>query len=119
MASAVRRIDIGAYERQTVPSLNLVVDTLVDESDGNYSAGDLSLREAIGLANGSVGANTITFAPSLTSSGPGTILLNSGTITATNKQDTGELFINESLTITGPGSAFDNHRCLGKRSDAR
>ena len=49
------RIDIGAYERQTVAGLNLVVDTAVDEHDGDYSAGDLSLREAIDLANGSVG----------------------------------------------------------------
>ncbi len=44
------RVDIGAYERQTVASLNLTVDTNVDENDGDYSAGDLSLREAIGLA---------------------------------------------------------------------
>ena len=30
----------------------MIVDTLVDEDDGDYSAGDLSLREAIGLAHG-------------------------------------------------------------------
>ena len=60
--SFAQRIDIGAYERQTVPGLSLVVDTLADENDGNYSLGDLSLREAIGLANGSIGADTITFA---------------------------------------------------------
>ena len=46
------RIDIGAFEYAGVASdLNLVVDTLVDENDGNYRPGDLSLREAIGLAN--------------------------------------------------------------------
>ena len=47
------RIDMGAYERQTLAASNLVVDTLVDEDDGDYSAGDRSLREVISLANGS------------------------------------------------------------------
>ena len=87
------RIDIGSYERQTVPGLSLIVDTLVDESDGNYDAGDLSLREAIGLANGSLVANTITFAASLTSGGAATIPLTLG-----------ELRIVEALTINGPGA---------------
>ncbi len=62
------RVDIGAYERQTVFGLNLTVDTNVDENDGDYSAGDLSLREAVGLANGSfgsLGAQTVRFAASL------------------------------------------------------
>src|SRR4029079_10427596 len=44
------QLDIGAVELQMVANLSLVVDTLVDESDGNYAAGDMSLREAIGLA---------------------------------------------------------------------
>ena len=43
------RIDIGAFEFQEPSDLNLFVDTLVDESDGNYSRGDLSLREAVEL----------------------------------------------------------------------
>ena len=72
----------------------LIVDTLVDEIDGNHSAGDLSLREAISLANGSLGANTITFAASLTSGGPATINLTS----------LGDLAITDSLTINGPGA---------------
>ncbi|RUT05902.1 hypothetical protein DSM106972_031080 [Dulcicalothrix desertica PCC 7102] len=59
----------------------LIVDTLIDESDGNFSAGDLSLREAIALATP---GDTITFA-------------NSGTITLT----LGELNINKALTING------------------
>ncbi len=88
------RIDIGAYERQTVASLNLVVDTLVDESDGNYSAGDLSLREAIGLANGSIGANTITFASALTGGGAATIKLSQG-----------ELALSDAVSIIGPTTA--------------
>jgi hypothetical protein len=87
------RIDIGAVERQTIGGLNLIVDTLADESDGNYSAGDLSLREALGLANGSIGSNTITFAPSLTSAQPARISLVFG-----------GLFITDSLTLTGPAA---------------
>ena len=86
-------IDIGAVERQTIGGLNLVVDTIADESDGNYSAGDLSLREALGLANGSIGNNTITFAPSLTS-----------TQTAQISLTLGGLFITDPLTLTGPGA---------------
>ena len=58
-------IDMGALERQTVANLNLQVDTVVDENDGDYSTGDLSLREAIGLANGNQGPDTITFDTSL------------------------------------------------------
>ena len=38
---------MGAFERQT--SSFLVVDNRDDEDDGDFSAGDLSLREAIGL----------------------------------------------------------------------
>ena len=85
-------VDMGAYERQTVAGLSLIVDTNQDENDGNYSAGDLSLREAIGLANGSIGTNTITFAPSLFTGGPASIVLRLG-----------ELGITESVTINGPG----------------
>jgi parallel beta-helix repeat protein len=71
------RIDIGAYERQSnAPAQTLVVDTLKDERDGDYSIGDFSLREAIGQANGNVDVNeTITFAPALDG---GTILLTLG-----------------------------------------
>ena len=65
--------------------LNLVVDTLVDESDGDYSRGDLSLREAIVLANKYGGSrsqpdvmDTIRFDPALTAGGPATILLTLG-----------------------------------------
>ena len=40
---------------------DLTVDTPVDESDGDFSAGDLSLREAIELANASAATNIIAF----------------------------------------------------------
>jgi hypothetical protein len=96
------RIDIGAYERQMVPGLPFIVDTLVDESDGDYSSGDLSLREAIGLANGSSGGNLIGFSGSLTSGGPATISLTLG-----------EIAISDNVSISGPAislltiNAFD------------
>ena len=48
-------IDMGAYESQ---SLGLVVDTLVDELDGSILDGDVSLRDAIALAES---GETITF----------------------------------------------------------
>ncbi len=85
------RIDIGAFE--TGP---LVVDTLVDENDGDYSQGDFSLREAIDLANRLAVVDTIEFDPILTAIAgplPPTILLTMG-----------ELSITDSLTINGPGA---------------
>ncbi|MFO0789338.1 MAG: choice-of-anchor Q domain-containing protein [Pirellulales bacterium] len=96
------RIDIGAYERQRLPNLSLVVDSIVDENDHDYSTGDLSLREAIELANGSEGPDSISFAGSLTTTGPAIILL-----------QLGEIPIAGALSISGPGadlltlSAFD------------
>ncbi len=48
-------VDIGAAE--AIPPA-LVVSTADDEDDGNYSAGDLSLREAVKLANQDSDANT-------------------------------------------------------------
>ena len=74
-----------------VPELlfeTLTVDTLVDENDGNFSAGDLSLREAIALISD---GGTINFEPSLA----GTITLDSSL---------GQLEIDKSLTIDGLGA---------------
>ncbi|GMV24577.1 MAG: hypothetical protein AMXMBFR58_06080 [Phycisphaerae bacterium] len=82
-------VDIGAYQRQT---LNLVVDTLVDENDGIFSAGDLSLREAIAAAAPNPGNDTITFASGL----------NGGTITLGGTQ----LYVDGDVTITGPGASL-------------
>jgi CSLREA domain-containing protein len=82
------RIDIGAVERLGSP---FVVDTLTDESDGDYSRGDLSLREAIKLANAQPGADVIEFAPGLATP-RGAIL----------KLTLGELKITDSLAINGP-----------------
>ena len=52
-------VDLGAFETQPV---SLVVDTDVDEADGDEGPGDLSLREAINRTNANVGADTVTFA---------------------------------------------------------
>ncbi|QDT30334.1 putative outer membrane protein PmpI precursor [Gimesia panareensis] len=76
-------VDIGAVE---FDAFSLVVDTLSDEDDGDYSAGQLSLREAVRLANQRFGADTITFAGTLAGQ---MIYLN------------GELLISDSLTIEG------------------
>jgi predicted outer membrane repeat protein len=81
-ARIVGTVDIGAVELQAAPAA-LVVTTLDDEvfeggdvlSETRDGAG-LSLREALGLANGDpADANTITFAPALAG---GTLFLTSG-----------------------------------------
>jgi hypothetical protein len=69
--------------------LSLTVNTLVDENDG-IGVGGISLRDAVAAA---VSGDTINFAPALTSGGPATITLTQG-----------ELLINKSLTISGPGA---------------
>ncbi len=69
---------------------NLVVDNPGDTDDGDFSAGEFTLREAVWLANTLDDANTITFAPALAT---GTITLG-GT----------ELDISEDVTITGLGA---------------
>jgi hypothetical protein len=103
------RIDIGAYERQTLPNLNLLVDVVTDQVNGNLNAGDLSLREAVGLANGSLGADSIAFAPGLSG---GTILLAQGQISITEDLviDAMPLAQNVILDASGsdPTSALDN-----------
>lgn len=80
-------VDIGAFE---VQSLSFVVDTATDEEDGNYNTGDLSLREAIGLANMNPGADTITFDAALNGT---PLLLTLGQLTST-----------DTVTITGNGA---------------
>jgi CSLREA domain-containing protein len=86
------RIDIGSFEYQAPSDLNLVVDTLADESDGDYALGDVSLREAILLANTYPSDDTIRFDPALAG---GTILLTMG-----------ELLITDDTTIEGLGASL-------------
>ena len=88
--------DIGAFEVQSdgggeTPT-DLVVSILEDENDGDFSAGDLSLREAIALANEQEGADTITFDSDLSG---GTIAL-----TETEPAPRGAGEINQDLDIT-------------------
>jgi hypothetical protein len=84
-------IDIGAFEKDTI---EFIVDTLDDEDDGDFSAGDFSLREAIGQAELVVsGLPIVKFASSLTSGGPAAILLSLG-----------QLEINNRMQIQGPGA---------------
>jgi hypothetical protein len=68
------------------------VSTLADENDGNYSAGDLSLREALHLAKITSGDETIVFAPGLT-----------GSIITINEFSIGAEF-DGNVTIDGPGA---------------
>ena len=83
------RADIGAYEAQP---LTIIVDSTADESDGDHSAGDLTLREAIELSNSTPEAETIVFDP--------TVFASAQTITLTN----GELSITDDVKIEGTGA---------------
>jgi CSLREA domain-containing protein len=87
------RSDIGSFEFQDASDLNLLVDTLADELDDNHGRGDLSLREAIELANMWPSNDTIRFDPALVATGPATILLKQG-----------ELRITDDVSIEGLGT---------------
>jgi len=83
--------DVGAVELQT--ALALIVDLATDESDGNFGKGDLSLREAIGVAAASLEtAETITFDP--------TVFGTAKTITLT----LGEVSVDGPVVVNGPGA---------------
>ena len=84
-------VDIGAIEFLDVTGA-IVVDSSSDINDGNLGTGEVSLREAIALANLIAGANTITFAA--TTNGQPIDL-----------SDVGPMRITETLTITGNGAA--------------
>ena len=70
----------------------LIVSTTVDEIDGEYGLGDLSLREALALAAGLPGDDVIEFHDSLIG---GTILLDAAL---------GELAIHSHVEVLGPGA---------------
>ena len=65
----------------------ITVSTPSDESDGNYSYGNLSLREATSIASANSGMDTIVFAPSVTGI----------------ELTLGELSITSDVTIEGSG----------------
>jgi len=69
-----------------------VVDSLLDEKDDDISEGNLSLREAIAFI---MDEGTIEFDPDLFAGGQQTITL---------QEPAGELVINKSMTIRGPGA---------------
>lgn len=57
--------DIGAFEFQPPTNLTLEVSEAGDIVDSDFSAGKLSLREAVLAANARTGTSNITFAPSV------------------------------------------------------
>ncbi len=101
--------DIGSFEANTDSIYDLpllppepmvrIVTTLDDEDDGNLSAEDLSLREALLVSNP---GDTITFDPSFSD---GKIALKLG-----------ELVVNKSLTIQGLGA---NNLTIDGNNDSR
>lgn len=65
-ADSTATVDVGAFEFRIIPTFDLVVTTTDDEQDGDLTdPGDLSLREAVYIANVRPGADTITFDSSL------------------------------------------------------
>ena len=85
--------DIGAYEEQAQFGA-LIVTTNSDELDPGFDPDDLSLREAINLANTNSGPDVIEFDTSGIFATPTTITLSLG-----------ELIISEEVIISGPGSS--------------
>jgi hypothetical protein len=82
--------DIGAYER-TIP---LIVSDPSDVTDGDFSEGNLSLREAITLTNDSPGPDTIGFADHLSGE---VIILTQGELTIND-----DLHIDASNLVQAP-----------------
>jgi CSLREA domain-containing protein len=86
-------ITLEPYQPPThAEAATFTVDTLVDESDGDYSSGDFSLREAVEQANAAGGADIINFDASIAG---GTITLGS------------QLDVTDDLTINGSGITLD------------
>ncbi len=85
--------DIGAFEFAVGQTASLTVNILGDENDGDLSFNDISLREAILLANFDANATTITFDTTVFAAPRKTISLN----TALND-------LSADVTITGPGA---------------
>ena len=82
-------IDIGAYELQ--PTI-LIVDSPLDTSDGDFSTGNFTLREAIEVSNQNPLLDTIMFDPLLT------VITVGGSLAPT-------LSITDSVHIIGTGSS--------------
>ncbi len=84
--------DSPQYIELTASAGSLIVSTTTDENDGDYSMGDLSLREALALAADRPGTDYITFDSTLAGS---TITLNPAFHT---------LIVDSDVEIHGPGA---------------
>src|SRR5262245_567701 len=95
---ARRRLLVETLEGRCVPA-TFVPDVFTDELDGNFNPGDLSLREAVHLANITPGADTIQMLPS--------VYLLSRAGRGENNNVTGDLDVSDpaGLTIRGAVSA--------------
>ncbi len=93
-APYVRKLAVEPLEDRRMLA---VVSTLSDVVDGNFTPGNLSLREAI--ANAGI-AEVISFSVT-------------GTIQLTNVAHAGEIAIAKSLTIQGPGAGLLTIRAIG------
>ncbi|MEM8678239.1 MAG: choice-of-anchor Q domain-containing protein, partial [Planctomycetota bacterium] len=80
-------IDMGSFELQMA---TIVVDTTIDEDDGDFSIGDLSLREAVDIAETKGGS--VFFDTEGIFAAPQTITLSLG-----------ELVVASAISIFGPG----------------
>ena len=99
-ADDLAEVDIGAVEFRFIPTFDLVVTTTADELDDDLTnAADLSLREAVFIANARPGPDTITFDVSLAGQ---TI-----TLTAVGHVPSGQtaLGITTDVTVSGPTGA--------------
>lgn len=86
----VVRVDIGAYESNP----KIIVSTLVDESDTDYSDGDLSLREATSIAAANAGLDVIAFASSVSD----------GAIMFPDSGSAGPIDLFSDVCLIGPGA---------------
>jgi hypothetical protein len=86
------RVAIGAVESDVKP---IIVDSLKDGSDGNYGPGELTLREALELANERVGLDAVEFKATLFAAGPQRIILTQG-----------PLLISDEMELRGPGASL-------------
>ena len=102
-ASGRRRLRFESLERRNLLA-QFIVTTSVDENDANPVQGPgLSLREAIGLANTSSGADTITFDASLFTGGDLTLTLTQfDTGLDTDEAGPTAFKITSEITIDGP-----------------
>ena len=98
-------VDIGAFEAQPIP---LVVNTTTD--GGGCPPGMLDLHGAIGLANITPGAATISFAPTIFA-GHQTITLSAGQLELSNTTGTETIKAPAAgLTVSGNNASRVNRR---------